>query len=97
MTCRKPSSDHFNKWGGIGAAVQIGSTEVETVATCLRLTQAGSVMFAPQKNDQKPMWNWYLGRINDVYVFLQQVLPYLTGKHDRARRALRIIEETKNL
>ena len=61
-------------------AITLSNTEVEHIATALRLTQAGSVSFTPYrpKNQygKKTLWRWSLQRRAEVADFLQQVRPY---------------------
>jgi hypothetical protein len=63
--------------------VHIGSTEVEHIATFLRLTHAGSVgLYPPSKTryqpieDQTPFWRWSLQRRAEVRDFIEQIKPY---------------------
>ncbi len=65
---------------GVIWGITVSNTEIEHIATALRLTQAGSVAFTPYraKNQygKKPLWRWSLQRRAEVRDFLQQVRPY---------------------
>ncbi len=73
--------------------VTIYNTEVETIATCLRLVGDGGVQFrrprpSPKYDSKKPQWMWVLSGQLPIRDFLRQVVPYLTGKRDRAEGVL---------
>lgn len=65
-------------------AVTVQSTDVETIATLLRLTGAGLVYSKRVPDGRKPQWSWEVRRKFDVRDLLYQVCPYLTGKRERA-------------
>lgn len=71
--------------------VIVANTEVETIATCLRLVGAGRVTTqVPKRKNTKRIWMWVLARRSDLIEFLPQVIPYLTGKQEKAIKALSI-------
>lgn len=72
--------------------VRVFNTEVETIATCLRLTGGGSVYLHKERRARrKNCWTWAVQRIEDLRVLLPQIIPFLTGKQERAREALRVL------
>ena len=57
--------------------VVISNTEVELVATALRITQAGSISTREQNGlGTKRMWEWTLHRSSEVPALLAQLQPY---------------------
>ncbi len=70
--------------------IRVGNTEVETIATCLRLAGAGRVHPDPRNGNgrHRPMWYWSLSADSSVCSLLPQIIPYLTGKRERAQEAL---------
>ncbi len=79
--------------GQCSGIMTIYSTEVETIATCLRLVGDGGVQFrlprpTPERKSHKPQWMWVLTGVLPVQDFLRQVVPYLTSKRDRAERVI---------
>lgn len=67
--------------------VVVANTEVETIATCLRLVGAGRVTSQVMGNSKR-VWHWVLSRRSDIAALLPQILPYLTGKREKALEAL---------
>ena len=65
--------------------VTIGSTEVETIATILRLVGDGGVYFRPRVTPtRRPMWVWTLGAQAALHDLLSQVMEFLTSKREDA-------------
>lgn len=57
--------------------VGFSNTQVELVATILRVVGAGRVHYvAPYKNHPQPGWVWYLSSYYDVVSLLHQIKPY---------------------
>lgn len=84
------------KRGFDGIQIVVASTEVETIATCLRLSGGGHVQpqFRSRRNGRlgdRTMWYWIVTRHNEVTDFLPQIIPYLTGKREKAEEALRLL------
>ena len=73
------------------------NSEVETVATVLRLVGAGSVYYRGERVSskwpagRKPQWAWNLQRKASVRELLKQIIPYLTGKQGRARLGVAVL------
>lgn len=63
----------------------VASTEIETVATLLRLTGAGTVCLASRPPNRRPVWRWCVARKIDLRAVMWQVYPYLTGDLKRER------------
>lgn len=57
-----------------GVTLDIGNTEVELIATALRVAGTGSIL--KRRGTNKPFWVWWLGRQNDVADLLHQLAPY---------------------
>lgn len=78
--------------------INVTNTEVETIATCLRLVGAGFVGYRPGYPDKRnghvcrDRWDWHLAANNDILELLKRLIPYLTGKKERARRAVQYLE-----
>lgn len=69
--------------------VSVGNTEVETIATVLRLVGAGCVGILSQSSlGTKTMWQWTLHKRADVVKLLAQIIPYLTGKQGQSKALL---------
>ncbi len=71
--------------------IAVYSSEVETVATCLRLAGDGTVIYDGEPSSaigRKPMWRWHLAKINSLFELLPQLIPYLTSKDGRAEEVL---------
>ena len=69
--------------------VGVGSTEIETIATLLRLVGDGRVsMSRAATRNRKLYWSWELANRPSVYVLLPQLLPYFTGKSNPAHALL---------
>ena len=65
--------------------VSVRNTEVETIATLLRFTGVGGVYAEPlSKLGKLPMWEWVVWRKRDLIGLLALIIPYLTGKQERA-------------
>ena len=79
--------------------VVVSNTEVETIATCLRLVGAGNVGLVTSKNylakwpHHNLVWQWRLSATRNIAAFLPQVIPYLTGKRDAAEIVLSEIRQ----
>ena len=76
--------------------VQVCNSEVETVATCLRLVGAGGVYLrTPDKQPKhwKLVWFWVVTANKEVPALLKQITPYLTGKQDKAKNVIKILEQ----
>lgn len=73
--------------------IQVGSTEIETISTLLRLVGGGHVYYVPGRIGNKEAWMWGLKRINEIHSLLPQIMPYLTGKRDRAIELLSKLQE----
>lgn len=59
------------------------STDVETIATLLRLTGIGRVYsrsIARMPHAKKPQWEWTVSRQADIDAVLTRVAPYLITK-----------------
>lgn len=75
--------------------IAIANTEVELIATCLRITGAGTIQTRLQPSaafGSRRMWCWMCQKVADVPVLLQRLAPYSlkaqkaiisssTGKH----------------
>lgn len=75
--------------GSFEPLVTVGNTEVETIATILRLVGAGRI--TTQKRNPlgtKRIRQWVLRKRSDVNTLLPQIIPYLTGKQERAQELL---------
>jgi len=79
------------------------STEVETIATILRLTGAGHVLYRkPRPNYMSPngrqafakkdSWQWDVTNMNDLEVLLPQIRPYLTSKQEKVDLAIELLK-----
>ena len=69
--------------------LSVNNTEVETIATLLRLTGAGGISVVDRetryhRRHHKANWQWQVGRRADVVAILRQIAPFHTGKQDRA-------------
>ncbi len=73
---------------GAQPSVQVCNTEVETIATILRLVGDGNVSVQKKVRPYKDLWQWSLSAVNSVADLLPQVTPYLTGKRERAEYVL---------
>lgn len=77
-------------------ALCVVNTEVETVATVLRLIGAGCIhMMPPTPNGRQRTlaWKWGTDRQRVIHDILRQVVPFLTGKKELAQRAMSAIED----
>ena len=81
------------------SAVTIYSSEVETIATCLRLIGDGLITYRPPRPDyisprgrqafaKKDNWAWEVRNISSILALLPQILPFLTGKKESAELAI---------
>ena len=75
--------------------VTIYNTEVETMATLLRFIGDGKVYMQAltPRHKKGPVWFYSLAKQAAVVDLLQQVECWLTGKKDKAQRALRALGE----
>jgi hypothetical protein len=82
-------------------SVDVYSSDVETIATVLRLVGAGDVYYRPPRPDyvsprgrrafaQKAGWQWTLKYKELISALLSQIRPYLTSKRDLAMYAVPI-------
>jgi len=66
---------HGKIWG-----ITVSGTEIEHIASFLRLMQVGSVSFTPYRPSNqygtKPLWRWSIQRRAEVRDFLAHVSPY---------------------
>ncbi len=75
------------------------NSEVETVATMLRLVGEGNIYYRGKRISSKwptagtkPQWAWSLQKKPSVRALLPQIIPYLTGKQDRAKLGLSMLQ-----
>ena len=75
--------------------LHVYNSDVETIATMLRLVGDGNVYYRGSRlsskwpgSGTKPQWAWSLQKKPSVRALLPQIIPFLTGKQDRARLAL---------
>lgn len=63
-------------------SLTVVSSEIETIATCLRLSGIGTVRRVKPhgRNSKEHYWSWRSGCWNDVLQVLWQIKPYLTSK-----------------
>lgn len=74
----------------------MASTEVETTATLLRLVGDGHVVMQDSEwltrnqvvKARRPAWKWTLSTQRGLADLLPQIIPYLTGKRERAEQLL---------
>ena len=72
--------------GSIWPCPNVSNTEVETIATLLRLVGDGCVSYSlPNKLGKRAVWRWQLYRKRSIIALLPQVIPYLTGKRALAQ------------
>lgn len=78
----------------------MGNSEVETTATLLRLVGDGHVVMQDNPalhptgypiRANKVLWVWSLTSIAGLRDLLPQIIPYLTGKRERAESLLEMI------
>ena len=66
--------------GQVGHRMEFGNTEVELVATMLRVVGAGKVYLLNNRASnlvgKLPIWRWYLYPANDVAALIEQIAPY---------------------
>lgn len=64
--------------------VYVGSTEIETISTILRLVGDGKIYCVfPTKLARKILWKWQLSSKQAVHDFMCQLRPYLITKGDK--------------
>jgi len=73
-----------------GVLVQVCNTELETIATLLRLVGDGVIHMRRPPTDgvHQQVWSWHLTGNLPVQGLLPQIVPYLTGKRNRAEQVL---------
>ncbi len=70
--------------------LDLGSTDVETISTLLRLVGVGTVYRqVDNQHTRKPLWRWGIHRVADLARLLPQLVPYLTSKQEVALAVLR--------
>jgi hypothetical protein len=76
--------------------LRVTNTDPEVAATLLRVSQAGTVWSKRSQRDsglvRKPCFDWEVNAYADLRALLHQVIPFLTSKQERARRALERVE-----
>lgn len=66
-------------------AVKSSSTEVETIATVLRLVGDGNVQtYQSPRPRHKRAWSWEMQSRRSILALLPQIIPYLTSKREVA-------------
>lgn len=77
------------KRGNMFGFVIVTICDVETIATLLRFVGDGTVHMPQRRapNYLQP-WTWILSPMNSMSNLLPQIIPYLTGKRDRAEELL---------
>jgi len=77
--------------------LELSSTEIETIATVLRLVGAGSIDYIPAERfarrglpHRKDQWRWRLHGRENCDSILRTILPFLTGKRERAISCLQM-------
>ena len=86
-TCRRRSQ----------AVLQVCNSDVEVIATCLRLAGTGCVYLrtmTKQPPHWKPVWFWLVSAQRDIVYLLSRIHPYLTSKQERARDIVSVWETT---
>lgn len=88
----------FDERGYEDVDLVIYNSEVETIATCLRVIGDGCVYYRGKRlsskwpgSGSKEQWAWSLQRKPAVRDLLRQIIPYLTGKQDRAKIAFMVL------
>ena len=82
---------------GTYLSLSVANTEVETIATVLRLAGCGGVTVTHRvtryhQDHHKPNWTWQERRRANVIALLRQIAPFLTGKQERALAFVRKYE-----
>lgn len=83
-----------------GAEVLVHNTEVETVATCLRLVGDGTInVVLPRAHRMAtmPLWRWRTAKHRSMRKLLPQIIPFLTGKREAACLYLSLLEHETEL
>ena len=76
--------------------VAVGNTEVEIVATCIRLVGDGGVSGGkPGTLGILPVWVWHLANQESLLELLPQIIPYLAGKRSKAEEMMIMMGGTK--
>lgn len=78
-----------------GVEVVVHNTEVETIATCLRLVGDGTInVVLPQTHRMAtmPLWRWRTAKHESMKKILPQIIPFLTGKQERAQQLLGLLD-----
>jgi len=73
------------------AHVSVAMTEIEPIATLLRLTGAGTIMYQEKNGGDpryKPIWWWELHRKLSILALLEQISPYLASTQEHAQRVI---------
>ena len=71
--------------------MDVTNTEVETNATILRLVGDGGVHHDMGAGRNKRVWRWGLASKLSVISLLKQIIPYLTGKREKAQEMVRVL------
>ena len=76
--------------------IAVDNTEVETIATLVRLVGGGRVHLIVVV-DRKPLWRWTLNCRQEIAALIPQIIPYLTGKRQKAIDLLKLIKEQEEV
>ena len=68
----------------------VTNTTVETIATLLRFIGTGNVCFIDRGAAR--WWQFSVNRVRDMEALLPQIIPYLTGKQERASGCLAFLQ-----
>jgi hypothetical protein len=70
------------------------NTVLKSLQKCKRIAGVGNICVKQEKTDRKKkQWQWQLGAQRDIKKILEQVLPYLVIKRNKAKRFLRLFKE----